>query len=446
VISNSLSISLKRVSILSVKFEFVKSNMKTIKINHIAKTEGHSSFVGSLLAGDAAEARLITEEGARLFEGMVIGRPYYQLPVIVSRICGVCPIVHNLGAIKAIENAFFTKVTPEILLLRKILELAQVIHSHALHMFFLSFPDFVGVSNNTDLVKKYPEQSKYALEVRDFGVLSAKIIGGRTIHPINSVVGGFNAEPEEDLLEKLVEIIPDKIRKAVKLFDFLKKQKIPNFKNPSNYVALKSGKEYAIYDGEVFFLDNKRKISADEFYGEVAETNSPGEAVKRANHLGRAVMCGALARINCNYEKLNRLAKKNWDELGIETPDYNPFHNVLAQAIEIIHCLEESGKLIEKYLKIKNKKLKVIVKPAAGSGLSVIEAPRGLLYYNFDFDDSGAVKKCDIITPTALFIANLEKDLAAILPSAANLTDEKRDRLIKSLIRAYDPCISCATH
>ncbi|HUT21949.1 MAG TPA: Ni/Fe hydrogenase subunit alpha [Candidatus Bipolaricaulota bacterium] len=420
--------------------------MKTIKINHIAKTEGHSSFVGSLLGGEAAEARLITEEGARLFEGMVIGRPYQQLPVIVSRICGVCPIVHNLGAIKAIENAFFTEITPEIILLRKILELAQIIHSHALHMFFLSFPDFVGVSNNTDLVKKYPEQSKYALEVRDFGVLAAKIIGGRTIHPINSVVGGFNVAPDENSLKELAEIIPVKTKQAVKLFDFLKKQKITNFKNPSNYVALKSGKEYAIYDGEVFFLDNKRKVSADQFYAEVSETNSSGEAVKRSHHLGRAVMCGSLARINCNYDKLNGIAKKNWDELGIETPDYNPFHNVLAQSIEIIHCLEECGKLIEKYLKIRNKKLKVSVKPAAGRGLSVIEAPRGLLYYNFDFDDYGAVRKCDIVTPTALFIANLEKDLKVFLPTLQNFSDKKRESLIKSLIRAYDPCISCATH
>jgi len=420
--------------------------MKRIKINHIAKTEGHMSFIGALLDGDSAQAKIETEEGARLFEGMVEGRPYYQMPVIVSRICGVCPIVHNLGSIKAIENAFNVKATKEIILLRKILELAQLIHSHTLHMYFLAFPDLVGVSNNTKLVNKYPKQSKLALEVRDWGVKMAKLIGGRTIHPINSVVGGFNVAPDEKDLQKFLDQIPEKVKLSEKLFDFLKNQNIPEFRNPSNYLALKSDKEYAIYDGKVYFLDGKKKKDPKLFYSDVDEESLPYQAVKRAYHIDQPMMLGALARINCNYDQLNKVAKKNWKELKIKMPDYNPFHNILAQAVEVIHCYEECDKLIKQYLKIKNKKLKVDFKVKAGEGRGVIEAPRGLLFHYYKFDKDGNVKECNIMTPTCLFIANLEKDLEKLLPTLQGLPEKKRDLMIKTLIRAYDPCVSCATH
>src|SRR3989338_5570292 len=170
--------------------------MKTIEINHIAKTEGHLSFVGALIDSDFAEARIETEEGARLIEGIMLGRKFFEAPIITARICGICPIVHNLTSIKAMEQALNIKITPEIIVLRKMLINAQWIHSHALHAFFLSFTDLVGISNNFDFVKKYPKEVETALELRDWGVQISRIIGGRTVHPINSVVGGFNVEPD----------------------------------------------------------------------------------------------------------------------------------------------------------------------------------------------------------------------------------------------------------
>lgn len=404
------------------------------------------SFVGSLLGGDLASAKIETEEGARLFEGMVAGRPYYQMPVIVARICGVCPIVHNLASIKAIESAFSVKVTEEIILLRKILELAQIIHSHTLHIYFLAFPDLIGVSDNDDLINRYPKQTAQALAIRSWGVQLAKLIGGRTVHPINSVAGGFNVKPDMRGLLDLCEQIPDKIQLSEQLFNFLKKPDIPDFENPSDYLALKTSNEYAIYDGQVYFLNDRQKNPAEQFYSLIDEESLPYQAVKRAYHFDQPMMLGALARINCNYAQLNSIAKKNWGELRIKMPAYNPFYNILAQAAEVIHCLEECQKLIKRYSKIKNSKLKVSFKPAAGEGIGVIEAPRGLLFHYYKFDSQGNVRKCNILTPTCLFMANLEKDLEKFLPTLSGLSNKKRDLLIKSLIRAYDPCISCATH
>ncbi|MBT7007186.1 Ni/Fe hydrogenase subunit alpha [Candidatus Falkowbacteria bacterium] len=420
--------------------------MKTIKINHIAKTEGHFSFVGALVGRDFASARLETEEGARLIEGILLGRKYHEAPVVTSRICGICPIVHNLTSCKSLEMALNIKVNNEIKLLRKMLINAQWIHSHSLHAFFLSFPDVVGISNNFDFLKKYPTQSKLALDVRDFGVQLSKIIGGRTVHPINSVVGGFNVVPDKNELFNLMEKSEEIIAKAEKMFNFVIQNKLPKFENPANYTTLKSKDEYAVYDGKVYFFDSKESISADKFLYDMEEHLLPYEKVKRVMHNERVVLVGALARINNNFDQLNPRAKKAWQKLKIELPCFNPFYNIWAQVVEIIHNLEEVQTLYTKFQKIKSPKVKIPFKVKAGKGFAVMEAPRGILYHEYELNDQGTIIHTNIISPTTIFLGQMEKDLEKFLLKHQRTSDKKREQLIKTLIRAYDPCISCATH
>jgi sulfhydrogenase subunit alpha len=420
--------------------------MRTIKINHIAKTEGHFSFVGALVGRDFASARLETEEGARLIEGILLGRKYYEAPVVTSRICGICPIVHNLTSCKAMEMALDIKINNEIKLLRKMLINAQWIHSHSLHAFFLSFPDIVGVSNNFDFLKKYPTQSKLALDVRDFGVQLAKVIGGRTVHPINSVIGGFNVVPDKKELFELMEKNEEVLAKAEKLFSFVIQNKLPEFQNPANYTTLKMKDEYAVYDGKVHFFDSKESITAEKFLYEMEEHLLPHEKVKRVMHNKRVVLVGALARINNNFDQLNPRAKKAWLKLKIKLPCFNPFYNIWAQVVEIIHNLEEVQILYAKFEKISNPKVKIPFKLKAGKGFAVMEAPRGILYHEYELNDQGTIIHTNIISPTTIFLGQMEKDLEVFLLKHKNTSDKKRDQLIKTLIRAYDPCISCATH
>lgn len=425
--------------------------MKTIKINHIAKTEGHLSFVGALLDNDFAQARIETEEGIRLIEGILLNRKYYEAPIITSRICGVCPIVHNLTSIKALEQALNIKVSPEIILLRKLMEMAQIIHSHSLHAFFFSFPDVIGINNNFTLVKKYPRQSALAIEVRDWGVQLARIIGGRAVHPINSVIGGFNVEPDFSELKNLIEQKELILEKAEELLFFVAKYKLPKFARPTNYISLKMNGEYAVYDGKIYFSDSGRYDRAETFLRDVVETVLPAEKVKRAQHLGRAFMVGALSRLNNNFAELNPRAQAAWSGLRIDLPCYNSFYNIIAQIVEIIHGVEEAGRLFLRYeaLRVKKdfqKKLKIKFNPNPGRGYAVMEAPRGLLYHEYELDRDGNILHCNVITPTAMFLANLESDLAEFLPQIKSLSDKKQRDLIKMLIRAYDPCISCATH
>ncbi|KKR07040.1 MAG: Nickel-dependent hydrogenase large subunit [Parcubacteria group bacterium GW2011_GWC2_39_14] len=425
--------------------------MKTIQINHLGKTEGHMSFVGALVNNDFAEARIETEEGARLIEGILLNRKFYEAPIITARICGICPIVHNLTCIKALEKAENVQVTEEIVVLRKMLINAQFIHSHALHAFFLAFPDIVGISNNFDFVKKYPKECNLALEMRDFAVELSRIIGGRTVHPINSVIGGFNVEPEFSELEKLMLQLPEALKKAQILFNFAAKQKLPEFVRPTNYVCLKDKKEYAIYDGEVLFDDNNKLITPEKFLLDVKELVRPYEKVKRVQHLDRSIMVGALARVNNNFKQLHKVAQESWLKTQKERPCYNSFFNTYAQIVEILHCFKEIEKYFIQYKKLRTKpgffgRLKVEFKVRAGRGCAVMEAPRGLLYHEYELDNEGKIVYSNIISPTTIFLNNLEDDLKSYLPQIQKLTDKKQVQLIKTLIRAYDPCISCATH
>lgn len=425
--------------------------MKTIKIDKIGKTEGHLSFVGALLNRDFAQARIETQEGARLIEGILSGRQYYEAPIITARICGICPIVHNLTAIKALERALNIKITPEIKLLRQILLAAQWLHSHSFHVFFFSFPDLVGVASNFNLVKKYPKEASGALAIRDWAGQLARVIGGRPVHPINSVVAGFNVAPDNKEMRALMSGLPEILQKAVSLFDFMSKQKLPKFARPCNFVSLRAPQEYASYEGKVYFLDNQAEISAEQFLSEVEEQVLPYEKVKRAQHLGQTVMLGALARVNNNFVQLNPLAKKAWQKLGQAIPCYNSFYNIMAQGVEMIHKLEEMSKLLAEYDRLAGsatfrQKLKVSFKSNPGRGIGVMEAPRGLLYHEYELDKEGHILHCNIITPTALFLSNLERDLEVLMVDNQKESRAKQEQLIKTLIRAYDPCISCATH
>jgi len=420
--------------------------MKTIKINHIGKTEGHLGFEATLGDGRMAEARILTLEGARLMEGIVLNRHYYDVPIITARICGVCPIVHNLGAIKALEMAMEVKPTEDILLLRRILNLGQWIHSHALHVFFLSFPDMIGISNDFDLVRKYPKEAKLALSMRDWALRLCDVIGGRATHPINSVVGGFKVVPDKKELEKLKTEIDGAMQEALKIVGFVKKKaKVPKFWQETKFVGLKS-KEYAHYDGNLFIGTMKKEIDPLQYHHVFHEYCFSGDTVKRVKIEDATFMVGSLARINMSHGKLNPIAKSIWNSFKQKMPCYNSFFNCLAQAVEIIHAFEELQKLLPKYLKIKNPDLLVSFKPKAGTGVGVIEAPRGTLIHFYELNNDGVVVYGNIITPTAMFLANLESDLKHLLPEVKNWQEEKQKAMIRTLVRAYDPCISCATH
>ena len=489
------------MSLNHAKLDAKKRESMRISINHIAKTEGHFSFEGALFNGDIARAKIITLEGARLIEGMLVGRPYYEAPILTSRICGICPIVHMLTSIKAIEKAFGVKVSEQTIILRKILENAQIIHSHALHLFFLSGPDFFppkadpplaeNFSNDLKFIKKFPKETAIAVRLRDYALNIVKIISARAVHNLTPEVGGFKKLPDKQKLQKSLNEIDKAIADAESLIKFFAKLKYPHFQRKTNFACLSSdlpakalasaealakeglakNKEYSIYDGDICLTSpasnchspiksgnpvKKTVIPLADFFKHFKEEEFPKEMVKRAKFdlspvalakgEGKVYMIGAIARINNNFKFLNEKSKKAWKQFADKPPIYNSFYNVAAQAVECLELLLQ----IEKDLKILIKKpaapAAVSFKIKAGKGLGAVEAPRGTLYHYYELDKNGIIKKCQIITPTAQFLNNLEDDLKEYLPKTKKMSAKEREQKLKTLIRAYDPCIACATH
>ncbi|MFA6409946.1 MAG: nickel-dependent hydrogenase large subunit, partial [Candidatus Buchananbacteria bacterium] len=242
---------------------------------------------------------------------------------------------------------------------------------------------------------------------------------------------------------------------AMSLVLFASQLPIPKFHRRSEFACLIKENEYAIYDGAVEFFTGKTVLAKD--YGQVIkEYQLLGLAAKRATYQGKSFMVGALARLNINHDQLSPQAKKVVKDLQLEFPIHNTFYNVLAQAIELVHATEIAGELLKdlvKNLKPEEsiaKKINLIAKanPKGKTtiGYSVMEAPRGILYDMLEIDRNGIIVKADIITPTVQFLNNIEQDLKVYLPNLKKLSNQEREQKIKTLIRAYDPCISCATH
>lgn len=417
-----------------------------IKINHIAKMEGHAGFMASVIHGDVKSAKLEVQEGIRLIEGVLIGRHYADMPIVAQRICGICPVVHNLTAIKALENAMGVTVTPETKKLRAVMELGQIIHSHALHLFFLSLADFLDMDNDIQLISTYPEEAKIAMRLRDFGMSIVRVIGGRVIHPLTNEVGGFKKAPDADALRKIVADSTQALQDAIALGEFFKKIKIPDFQRETEYVSLDKKGEYAIYDGDIISSKGLH-IPVEKFEQNFQELQKQNEVIKKVVHEDNSYMIGAIARINNSRKKLNPQASQYLESLNFIFPDYNPFHNILFQMVEVIHCIEQSNKFIKELLHSDLNNVvtrEYVIKE--GIGVAAVEAPRGTLYYHVDVDAKGYVKNVNIITPTAQFLANLEDDIADYIKEIINLKDIDKQKKLRGFIRAYDPCISCAVH
>ncbi|MFA6537096.1 MAG: nickel-dependent hydrogenase large subunit [Patescibacteria group bacterium] len=424
--------------------------MKTVEINHIAKIAGHLRFVGAIGEDNFALARIETDEGVRFMEAMVLNRYYEEVPIITSRICGSCSIAHNLAAIFAVEQALAIHPNLEISLLREALMHAQWIYSHSLQTFFLSSSDVIGTNSNLDFIKSCSAEAKLVLEIRSFGGRLAEVIGGRVVHPINSVIGGFRVVPDWQKFLQIKNSLPEILNKAVFLFEKVSKSSWPNFYSKSLFASLESREHYPFWSERMKFSDGL-ELNKNEFLGEIEELSSPNEKVKRVLKKQKPFFVGALARINNSYGRLSPLAKKCFDSLNIELPTYNPFYNFYAQVVEIINSLQELIPILDKIAEFLNrpnveKKLLKTFVITAGKGSALIEAPRGLLYHEYEIAKDGRIMYCNIITPTVISLANLEKDLRHFLPEVRQLSEAQAKQWIRMLILAYDPCVGCATH
>ncbi len=416
-----------------------------VGIEHITRVEGHGNIIIDVKEGKIRELRMDIVESPRFFEAMALGRSYKEVAHITSRICGICAVTHTTTSIKAIEAALGFEPSTQTIKLRKLLLNAEFIQSHILHVYFLTAPDFFRVGSVFGMVKDNKEAVLRGMRIKTLANDLCALVGGRHIHPITLKIGSFSKNPELKDLEKFkkrIEASRDEINETV---NFFKTLQTPEFERETEYISLTRPGEYALYDGNIKSSDNGETSPVD-YIDIVKEYIVPHSTSKHARSNRDSYMVGALARFNNNYEYLHPKAKEAAEEMGLRHPCYNSYMNNIAQVVETVHCFEDSIRLIEGLLSGRIEDEKIELHGKAGHGIGATEAPRGTLYHEHKLDDNGKITYANYIIPTGQNLANIENDLRTLVP---NILDQSKDDIIlniEMLVRAYDPCISCATH
>jgi sulfhydrogenase subunit alpha len=421
---------------------------KTVRINHISRVEGHGGVTIAINSGKVESVQMNILEGARFLEPLVVGRRYDEVPEILCRICAICSAVHKITSIQAIEKALDVKVSEQVHLLRDLLIQGGNIESHALHVFCLALPDFFKAPSVLALADDYPNELRMGLGLKKLGNSIQECIGGRAIHGPNAIIGGFGKYPDVDSLKHLKDDLEKGLEQAVTTINLLKTITIPDYLFfPATYAAVKPGNGNFSFFGNEIITSPGDLFPVDDYKELTGETSVPHSNAKHSTYQNRPFMVGSLARIILNGEMLRGKAKDALINSGIPIPTNNVLYNTIAQAVEIVYAIERAIEICEVMISEGVKEDKVPeIKAKAGSGTEAVEAPRGTLYHSYVFDDNGRIVSADVITPTAQNGANIEKDLYSAASSFIHLPEEELKHNCEMIVRAYDPCISCAVH
>lgn len=420
--------------------------MSTLTVEHVARIEGHGTISVDVDAGVVTDIRMDIVEPARLFEAMVVGRRFDEAPLITSRICGICSPNHAITSIKALEAALGVEISERTRLLRSLMLYGSYLQNHATHLYLFAAPDFVGLPSVFPLAQTHPEVVRRALHIKKLGNELTTIVGGRPVHPITAVIGGFSAEPTSHELEALATALHAVANDAAETVALFAGFEVPEFVSAGEMLALRADADYAVYDGEVCALDAGWCRPPREYREFVTETTVAHSNAKHATVDGRTFMVGALARVNLSWDRLLPSARVVASKAGLRPVTRNTFHNNLCQAIELVDAAERCALLCERLISEGGSSAPVPFTVKAGEGTAATEAPRGTLYHTLALGDDGLITAGDVITPTAQNLANLEADMRAYAPTVAHLPEDEFILAIERLVRAYDPCLSCAVH
>ena len=422
----------------------------SINVEHVTRVEGHGNIVLDVKKGEIKKIEWQISEAPRFFEAMLRGRNYDELRTITSRICGICSIGHSLASLKATEDALYVKISEQTRILRHLAVNAENMQSHILHVGYLSIPDLLGVGSVFPLVgTKHNDSLLKIVRLHRLSNEMSDLVCGRTIHPIRLVVGGFSAVPSEKQLLDLKKELAEGLETTKEVADVVKSVvgNFPDFERETEYIALTSDKEYALYDGIVASTDTGKHPDYKNYKKIMNEYFVPQSTAFHAKHARDSYMVGALARFNLNSKQLHPIAKEVANMFGLKPINYNPFMNNIAQLVEFVHNIEDSLNWIDILVDegVKDEKPKE-VKLKAGRGVGIVEVPRGILVHDYTLNDRGKCTKANCIIPTNQNHANIQKDMEAFVPQIIDKPEKEIELDLEMLVRAYDPCISCSTH
>ncbi|HIP16741.1 MAG TPA: Ni/Fe hydrogenase subunit alpha [Methanothermococcus okinawensis] len=407
--------------------------MGKVTIEPISRVEGHGKVTITLdESGKPTDVKLhIT--AIRGFEQFVVGRPAEEVPRIVPRICGICQTPHHLASVKAIDAAWGVEIPSAAKKLRELMLMGNIIHSHALHFYYLAAPDLVlgpdadpSVRNIVGLIDKAPEVAKKAIATRKFGQTLIEKTGGKPIHPVTGIPGGISktlSEEERDAFLKEIDTIIEYSKEGIDLIKSLNEQYMNIIKSLGTidtwYLGIVKDGKHAFYDGNLRFLspDGSEKIDfmPSEYLDYIREHTVPYSYVKypyykKVGYPEGIYRVGPLAMMNvCDSmaTPLAEEARKEFIEIFGSPANQSLAYNH-ARLIELLGACERTKELLEDS-EITSTDIKAEVEPKAGNGVGVVEAPRGVLIHNYETDERGIVVKANMIVASTHNVPTMEK-------------------------------------
>ena len=446
---------------------------KTITISPLSRLEGHGKVTIHLDEhNEVAESRFHVVE-FRGFEKFCEGRLLSEMPVITTRICGICPVSHHLASVKACDDALGVEIPAAAKKLRELMHMGQFIHSHALHFFFLAAPDFVlgpafdpARRNILGIIEADPDLAKKAIRLRKFGQNVIDRVGGRAIHPVAAIPGGMSKPlshadrfvTRTELAEGLdLATLALQIGKGV----FAKyAELVPRFAAiKTKYMGMVKAGKLELYDGtlriiaedgaplEEFDPRHYRDVLGEHVedwsYMKFPFYKKQGypEGLYRVAPLGRLNVAESIGTPLANAELATFKA------LGGGQPVHETLYYHYARLIELLYAVERAQELLADD-EIVSDAVRVKVERRKGEGVGVVEAPRGTLIHHYWADESGKVERANIIVATAHNNAAINQSVTAVARAfvKGGKIEEGALNMVEMAVRCYDPCLSCATH
>lgn len=422
---------------------------KNIEVNYLARVEGEGALRVKIADDRVVDVQLNIFEPPRFFEAFLRGRGYQEVIDIVSRICGICPVAYQMSAAHALEKALGLVPPAGARPLRRLLYLGEWIESHALHVYMLHAPDFLGYESAIPMAADPTLRPivERGLRLKKIGNHLMSIIGGREIHPVSVCVGGFYRAPRRAELQALVPDLEWGLNAAVETVRWAATLTYPDFTPDYEFVSLQHPDEYPLNEGRVV-SSTGLNIAFEEYEQYFVEEHVAHSNALHSRRLdtGACYLVGPLARLNLNFERLAPEAQALARDINLRLPVQNPFMSLLARGLELVHAFAESLQLIAHYTEPQPSRTPAPASFAPGQGAHATEAPRGLLYHHYQTDEKGLIQLAKIVPPTSQNLKRVEQDLWQYVPGLLALPLEQATLQCEQLVRSYDPCISCATH
>ena len=417
---------------------------RTIKVDYLARVEGEGALLVKIKGQQVTDVRFRIFEPPRFFEAFLRGRMFHEVPDITARICGICPIAYQMAASHAIEDACGVTVTGPIRDLRRLIYCGEWIESHALHVYMLHAPDFLGYEDAIRMAKDHPDEVKRGLRLKKAGNEIVRLLGGREVHPINVRIGGFYKVPKQQEFSALAEELKWARDAALATVRWVASFAFPEFDRDYEFVALRHPDEYPFNEG--CLVSNKglditvREFDQNFVEDHLAHSNALQSRLKDRD----AYLVGPLARYNLNFDKLSPVAQEAARNAGLGPVCRNPFQSIIVRSVEMVFACDEALRLIERY-EVPDKPA-VNIEPRANTGYGCTEAPRGMLYHRYRIAADGTIADAKIVPPTSQNLRVIEADLREFAGPRLSMPPDQLTLQCEQAVRSHDPCISCAAH